>query len=131
MMRLRIFLPTRVLVDEAVNRVSAEGLGGCFGILPAHQDWVAGLVPGILSYVRTGEDKEAFVAVDEGTLVKIGGEVNVSTRHAVLGGDLGELERTIREEFSFYSQRERMARDAAAKIEAGFIRRFLEVRQHG
>ena len=42
-MHLKVLLPTRVLVDEAVSKVVAEAENGSFGLLPRHVDFVAAL----------------------------------------------------------------------------------------
>jgi len=129
-MNLKVLLPTEVLVQEDVAKVTAEAHNGSFCLLPKHVDFVAALVPGILSFETAG-GREAFVAVDEGILVKCGQEVMVSTRNAVGGPDLGQLRRTVEERFKVLDDREKTARSAMVKIEAGFVRRFLEIQGHG
>lgn len=129
-MRLKVLTPTEVLVDEDVGKVTAEAENGSFCLLPKHVDFVAALVPGLLSY-ETPDAQEVFVAVDEGTLVKQGGTVRVSVRRGVRGGELGRLHRAVQERFRRQDEREREVRSVMAKIEAGFVRRFLEVQRHG
>jgi len=129
-MNLKVLLPTGVLIEEEVTKVIAEAHNGSFCLLPKHVDFVAALVPGILSFETAG-GREAFVAVDEGILVKCGEEVMVSTRNAVWGQDLGQLRRTVEERFKVLDDREKTARSAMVKIEAGFVRRFLEIQRHG
>jgi F-type H+-transporting ATPase subunit epsilon len=130
MMRLKVLLPTEILVDEAVKKIIAEAENGSFCLLPRHLDFVAALDPGLLSF-ETPEGEEVFLAVDEGALVKCGEEVLVSTRHGVRGPDLGQLRQTVEERFRVLDDREKMARSAVAKIEASFVRRFLEIQKHG
>jgi F-type H+-transporting ATPase subunit epsilon len=48
--RLRIFLPEKVLLDRPVRKVVAEGESGSFALLPRHVDYVEPLVPGILAF---------------------------------------------------------------------------------
>jgi F-type H+-transporting ATPase subunit epsilon len=129
-MNLKVLLPAEVLVKEDVAKVTAEAHNGSFCLLPKHVDFVAALVPGILSFETAG-GREAFVAVDEGILVKCGEEVMVSTRNAMRGPDLGQLRRTVEERFKVLDDREKTARSAMVKIEAGFVRRFLEIQGHG
>lgn len=124
-MNLKILLPTEILLDQTVEKVSAEAENGSFVLLPNHIDFVAPLVPGILSFTAGGGG-ETFVAVDEGTLVKCGDEVLVSVRQGVRGTDLDSLEDTVEGEFRQLGDRERQARSAVAKLEAGFIRGFVE-----
>ncbi len=52
-MRLRVLLPTEVLLDVEVTKVIAEAENGFFCLLPRHVDFVAALVPGILYYTTS------------------------------------------------------------------------------
>lgn len=128
-MRLRVFLPMQILIDQEVTKVVAEAENGSFGILPRHVDFVAALAPGILSFESGG--KEEFMAIDEGVLVKCATEVMVSTRKAVRSRNLGELKRTVEEEFGTLNERERKTRSILAKLEADFTKRFLKMREQG
>jgi F-type H+-transporting ATPase subunit epsilon len=116
----------KILVDQEVTKVVAEAENGSFGILPKHIDFVAALAPGIFSF-ESGEGEE-FMAIDEGILVKCGPNVSVSTRNAVRRKNLGELKRTVEEEFGVLNERERKTRSILAKLEADFTRRFLKMR---
>ncbi len=129
-MKLRVLLPIEVLIEEDATKVIAEAHNGFFCLLPRHVDFIAALVPGILSFETTG-GREEFLAVDEGILIKCGQEVTVSTRNAMRGPDLGQLKRTVVERFKALDEREKTARSAMARIEAGFVRRFLEIQGHG
>ena len=129
-MNLKVLIPTEVLVDEEAAKVTAEAQNGSFCLRPRHIDFVAALVPGLLSF-ENSEGREIFLAVDEGVLVKYGQDILVSTRNAVRGGALGELRRIVEERFMVLDEKEKTARTAMAKIEAGFVRRFLEVQRHG
>jgi len=125
-MNLKILLPFGVFLDEDVVKVIAEGGDGYFCLLPRHIDFVSALVPGILSYY-TESGEEVFLAVDEGILVKYGQEVLVSSRNAVRGPNLEALRQTVEEEFKALDEQRKEVRSVVAKIEANFIRRFLEV----
>jgi F-type H+-transporting ATPase subunit epsilon len=125
-MRLRILLPTTVLADTPAQKITADGLHGNFTLLPRHVDFLAALVPGLLAY-EPEDGQEAFAAVDGGLLVKYGPDVLISTRRAVVGGDLATLRQTIEKEFMAVDERERVTRGVMARLEAGFIRRFLEL----
>jgi F-type H+-transporting ATPase subunit epsilon len=128
-MRLKVFLPMKILVDQEVTKVVAEAENGSFGILPKHIDFVAALAPGIFSFEST--EGEEFMAIDEGILVKCASNVMVSTRNAVRSKNLGELRRTVEEEFGVLNERERKTRSILAKLEADFTRRFLKMRDQG
>lgn len=125
-MRLAVLIPSRVVLRDDVSAVVAEGEEGSFGILPRHVDYVTSLVPGILTYEREEDGSERIVALDRGTLVKVGAEVLVSVRDAVEGDDLETLRQTVERRFRTLDQKERDARSALATLEARFIRRFLE-----
>lgn len=125
-MRLKLLIPTRVVVDEDVLSVVADGEHGSFCLLPRHVDFLAALTAGLLEF-EDAAGKEQFVAVDEGILIKRGDEVLVSTRQAVRGADLERLRSTVRDEFAILDDRERAAKAATAKLEAGFLRGYLEL----
>ncbi len=128
-MNLRILIPTKILIDQEVTKVVAEAEDGSFGILPKHIDFVASLIPGILSF--EGKDGEVFLAVDEGILVKCAGDVMVSTRKAVIGTSLGELKETVEHEFRSLDDQERKTRSILASLEADFTRRFMKMQEQG
>lgn len=123
---LRIVLPTRILVETQVVKVTADGTHGTFTILPRHADFLAALVPGLLSF-EYADGRERFVAVNGGLLVKHGAEVLVPTRRAVAGDDLERLRFIVEQEFLAEDERERHTRSAVARLEANFIRRFMEM----
>lgn len=125
-MKLRVLLPTGMLVDQEVTKVTAEAENGSFCLLPRHIDFVAALAPGLLSFeVETGE--EEFLAVDEGILVKCGAEVMVSTRNAVRGVPLGQLRQAVRERFLTLDSRELQAREVLARLEADLVVKFVRM----
>jgi F-type H+-transporting ATPase subunit epsilon len=129
-MHLKLLLPNEVLMDQPVTQVTAEGENGCFCLLPQHIDFVAGLVPGILSFgLDTGE--EVFLAVDEGVLVKQGAVVWVSVRNAVRGESLERLQQQVQEQFRQLDEREQQARAVLAHLESSFVREFIELGGNG
>ena len=125
-MRLKIVLPTEILLDTEVAKVIAEAENGAFCLLPRHVDFIAALAPGLLMYASLS-GREEYLAVDAGVLVKCGEEVLVSTRHAVRGGDLGQLKQIIDAEFLRIDEREAMARAILSKLEADTVRRFVKL----
>ncbi len=126
-MRLKILLPTEVLLDRDVTQVSAEAANGQFALLPRHVDFVAPLVPSVLAFAPES-GTTVYVGIDEGVLVKVGDEVLVSVRQATHSGTLDEVAQRVDEEFRVMDEHERKARSAAARLEAGLVRRFLDVR---
>ena len=129
-MKLKILLPFRVFAEKVeVLRIVAETNKGSLGLLPQRLDFVAALVPGILTY-ETEDDGEVYVAVDEGVLVKKGRDVLVSVRNAVSGEDLALLRQAVDRDFHNLAEQEQNVRSVLAKMESVFIRRFMGV-QHG
>ncbi|HQZ40488.1 MAG TPA: F0F1 ATP synthase subunit epsilon [Vicinamibacterales bacterium] len=128
-MRLTVLLPTQVLIDVEVSTVVAEAQNGFFGLLPQHIDFVAALVPGILSFTDR-DGRRQHVAVDEGLLVKCGPEVRVSVLNAVLGTGLDDLRETVASRFRQLDDEQRSARTALSRLEAGALRRFLDLEEH-
>ena len=124
LLKLKIFHPSEIFLDEEVSKVVAEGPAGSFGIRPRHLDMTSALVPGILSY-WTVQGNEIFLAVNGGILVKQGEDVFVATRMA-LAGELGALNRTVETFLSDVDEKERQSRSAVARLEADFVRRFVE-----
>ncbi|NLT36107.1 MAG: F0F1 ATP synthase subunit epsilon [Gaiellales bacterium] len=125
-MRLRVLLPTQVLLDREVSKLTAEAEEGAFGMLPRHIDFVTMLEPGILTYTLV-EGPEEFMAIDEGVLVKCGTDVSISTRRAVRSPQLDALREAVREEFRIQDDREKATKSALAKLQADFVRRFLDM----
>jgi len=128
-MNLKVLLPFQVFADRSgVTRIVAETREGSFGLLPHRLDCVAALAPGILTYA-TDADGEAYLAVDEGVLVKTGPTVLVSVRRAIGGADLGQLRAAIEQEFLTLDAQEQGLRSVMARLETGVLRRFMSL-QH-
>ena len=130
LMNLKILLPYQIFAQkDSVTRMVVETRSGSFGLLPHRLDCAAALSPGILVY-HTTEEGEAYIAVDEGVLVKTGTNVVISVRNAIGGRDLGKLRIAVENEFLNLDEREMSVRSALAKLEVGFLRQFFEF-HHG
>jgi F-type H+-transporting ATPase subunit epsilon len=129
LLQLEVLLPFQVFTQKAgVTRIVADTREGSFGLLPHRLDCVAALPPAILTY-ETDVEGEAYIAVDEGILVKTGLRVLVSVRHAIGGTDLAQLRALVEREFRNLDENERSMRSVIAKLEIGFLRRFAGLRQ--
>jgi F-type H+-transporting ATPase subunit epsilon len=125
-MNLKILLPFQIFVERTgVSRIVAETREGSLGLLPHRLDCVAALAPGILIY-ETQSEGEAFVAVDEGVLVKAGPDVFVSVRRAMGGTDLDQLREAVEREFLTLNAQEQSMRSVLAKMEGDLIRRMAK-----
>jgi F-type H+-transporting ATPase subunit epsilon len=129
-MNLKILLPSEVLLQKEVDKVIAEAENGSFCLLPHHVDFTASLVPSLFTFT-TVDGQEEILAMDRGVLVKQGADVLVSARSAVRGLDLGRLKEMVEQTFQALDEREKVARTAAAKLEADIVRRFMELRDRG
>ena len=127
-MRLKVWVPSEVFLDEEAIKVKAEAENGWFCILPRHIDFVAALVPGILCYQQPGKAPE-YLAVDRGILVKCGPDLTVSTRNAVRGAP-GELKDAVKKQFRAQREKEQASRLFEAKLESDLVRRLLEMEKY-
>ena len=60
--RLRVVTPSRMVLDEEVDEVTAPGELGEFGVLPNHIAFLSTLVPGELSYKQGSSKKTLAVS---------------------------------------------------------------------
>lgn len=130
-MNLKISIPSAVILEKTgVTRIVAESPNGFFGLLPARLDCTACLVPGVLFY-ETEQEGERFIAVDEGLLVKVGPDVHVSVRNAVIANELGTIHQIIQDQILARSEQEKRIRSMLAKLESDFVRHLMEFVHHG
>lgn len=127
MIELRVLTPSREVLRAPVRRLSAEGGAGAFTLLPGHVDVLVALVPGILSYSNGAGEAEAYVAVDEGLLVKRGPAVTVTARRAVPSADLESMRQTVAEEFLRLDERELQARRVLDRLESSFLLGLIDL----
>lgn len=125
-MQLKLTTPEEIVLDTQVSKVIAVGSHGSFCLLPNHVDFLAALVPGLLSW-HDAAGNEAFAAVGTGVLVKRDRTVLISAEQASHGATLEELQRIVREEFAHLDDRRRSAHAAIARMEASFLRRKMEL----
>jgi F-type H+-transporting ATPase subunit epsilon len=128
-MRLTVWLPTEILMQEEVSRIKAEAPNGWFGLLPRHIDFVTALVPSVLTFARTSGTEE-YLAIDHGILVKCGPEVSVSTRAAVRSANLAQLRKDVEARFEAEEEREKKTLSSEMKLEADLVRGLLELEKN-
>lgn len=127
-MILKVLVPTEVVLERPIASLTADGQNGSFCLRPRHIDFVAALVPGLLYFVESQQETEGFVAIDQGILLKYGDQVTVSVRHAVFGPQLEELLNIVDERFGAIDDQQRQVRSAMSRLEADFMRRFMELK---
>lgn len=128
-MNLTILIPEKTYWQGRVKKVIGEAVNGYFCLLPAHIDFITIMVPGIF-YTVTEDNREVYLAIGEGILLKTGSQVTLSTKNAIRGENLGNLKKQVEDEFKKINDQEREARNALQKLEADFVRRFLDLEAH-
>lgn len=128
MMRLKLSIPTSIILDQSVTKVIAEGTHGSFCILPRHTDFLSSLVPGIL-ILNPDQDDPIYFASDHGLLVKRGGDVLISVRRALQGEDLESLKEAVHNQFLQLDENDRACQTAVASLEANLLRKFFEMQK--
>lgn len=113
-------------MQDDVVRMVIETWEGAYGFWPNRLDCTAVLAPGILTYL-TPQEGEVFIAIDEGVVVKTGGEVVVSVRNAFRGRELGKLREAVEQQFLNLEERERNVQSVFSRLESGFIRNFQQL----
>jgi len=128
LLRFRVTVPTRLVLDRAVTYVQAEDSSGRFGILPGHESYLTSLVPSILIYRYRdgGREHEAYVAVRHGVLRVTAGEVQVAVREAHASDDLAGLQEEIRNARQNHGRRIYRASRSLYQMQVAAWRRLME-----
>jgi F-type H+-transporting ATPase subunit epsilon len=127
-MRLRVAVPSRMVVDEDVRAIRARDATGEFGVRPGHEPFHACLAVGILSY-RPAAGGEKFVAVRRGVLRVRDDRVDVATRDAVLSNRLETLEQQVIEDFVRRDAAEYGSDKALRKMHLAALRQLMGYEQ--
>jgi F-type H+-transporting ATPase subunit epsilon len=124
-MRLVVTTPAAILVSaDNVRYIRAEDSTGAFGIQPGHADFLTALAISVLIW-RDAAGVEHYAAVRGGVLrVRGGSVVEIATREAVLGEDLGNLREVVLAEMSRNAEMERAARLGALGLQQAAIQQI-------
>jgi F-type H+-transporting ATPase subunit epsilon len=124
-MKLVVTTPAAILVSaDNVRYVRGEDSTGAFGIQPGHADFLTALTISVLIW-RDAAGAEHYAAVRGGVLrVRSGSAVEVATREAVLGEDLGQLRDVVLAEMSRNAETERAARLGALGLQQAVIQQI-------
>lgn len=125
-MRMRIVTPLSVVVDEEViAAVRAEDESGSFGVLPGHADFLTALEISVVSW-RNDAGSWHHCAVRGGMLsVSAGRSVLVTSREAIRGDDLDELDQTVLARFHADAETERVEQVESTRLHLAAIRQIM------
>lgn len=131
-MKLVITTPIEIPVNaNAVRYVRAEDSTGAFGILPGHADFLTALAICVLIW-RDEAGAEHYAAVRGGVLrVRDGHSVEVATREAIVGHDLGELREVVLARMIKNAETEKAARVGALGLQQAAIGRIYRYLRPG
>lgn len=125
-MRLTVFTPTEVVLEQEVTHVTVEDPTGSLGFRPGHAPLVTPLARGIL-VARDTEGAERYVALDGGVAMVDRDEVEVVSRRAVESEDLEHLERNVLAQFRARAEEEKTNFVAFEKMRISFMRQLLRL----
>ena len=120
-----MIIPSKSILNQEADKITAPGSEGFFQILPRHIDFVSSLVPGILSIFH-GESI-LYYAIDRGFLVKKESKVYIVCLKAIAGLDLETLSQTVEDNYRQLGEKEKKINTVLRKLEADTLRRFLEM----
>ncbi len=127
-MQFKVFSPLGILLNEKIKKLDFEAIDGFFTLLPKHIDFVDALTTSIVSYTNE-EEKTAYIACDEGILVKKGQEVVLTTKLAILGSDLSKLTQTIETDFKQMREARKEANKTMAQLEINLTKGLLNAQR--
>lgn len=128
-MTLRIFSPIGIVLDTPVDQVDFEAIDGFFTLLPRHTDMVSALKAGILTYHK-GENR-SYIACNRGVLVKKNDVISISTKLAISGSNLKELEQKIAVDFKALEEERKEVNTTMARLEIGLAKGIMSLKGQG
>lgn len=93
---LKIYSPTEMFFDENIKKLTFQGKEGVLTILPNHIDYVSSFSTNVVNVVDKN-DKEIFIALSNGVLVKYADKLRLTAYKVIIGNDLKELRDKIKE----------------------------------
>jgi len=128
---LRVVTPLAVVVDTRdVVYVRAEDESGAFGILAGHAGLLTSLSTSVVTW-RERADGERYVAVRGGVLEVRADQVLISTREAVTGSDLQQLQSEVVARFQRDLAAEQAARADARRLYLAALRQIVRYLRPG
>lgn len=125
--RLKVVTPSRLVLDEDVDEVTAPGALGEFGVLPNHIAFLTLLVPGEMSY-KQGPVKR-YLAVSGGYAEVLDNTVTVLATSAEYADEI-DVEGARRNEERAENQMHQLNPDDKEFIAAAAALRWAKVQMH-
>lgn len=131
-MKLVITTPTAIVVNaDNISYVRAEDSTGAFGIQPGHADFLTALTISVLAW-RDEAGLERFAAVRGGAFrVRDGKSVEVATREAIVGDDIGNLREVVLAQMTRSAETEQGARLGALGLQHAAIQQIYRYLRPG
>lgn len=125
-MKLTITTPLSVIIDAVeVASLIAEDSTGEFGILPRHAPFLTSLSICVVSWRETS-GRQRYCAVRGGVLaVTEDRDIEVATREAVVGDDLGRLQSDVLAHFKDEVEEERTEHAEGTRLQLAAIRQIM------
>lgn len=99
-LNLLVYSPFELSLEIRIVKVAVfKAKEGGFVMLPNHIDYVSSFDSTIISCVDT-DNKEVFIAVNEGIITKCGEEVKVSTYSSIIGDSMEDIKIKIKEKMN-------------------------------
>ena len=124
-LHLEVVTPERRVLSEAVDAVTAPGLGGELGILPGHTALISQLQTGVLSYTVAGKTLQlhvsgGFVEVKDDTVSVL---AEIAERPEEIDAARARLAREhVEKQMTAWSGTEEDFEQARAKLERSVVR---------
>lgn len=123
-MRLRIITPLSIVLNEDIDSLRAEDASGSFGILGGHAPFLTALAVSIVSWRKA--DTEHFCALRGGVMtVGDNSDIDIATREAVIGNDLGTLDSEVLTRFRTDADKEQSEHVEALRLQFNAIRHMV------
>jgi F-type H+-transporting ATPase subunit epsilon len=124
--KLTIVTPLSVAVEEdGVLSITAEDETGSFGVLPGHADFVTALTISVVSWKRRGNFWRHCAICGGSLSVERGSDVVVTSREAVPGDDLDNLEKMVLARFLSEADAEKSEHVDSTRMQLAAIRQLV------
>lgn len=125
---LKVYTPAKLFLSETINSITIQGREGNFTILPRHVDYITSFGDSIIIY-KTLDNTLAYLAVNQGVLVKIGRELELSVFSAEQANSLEELKikiKDLNEKISSFLNQDKNLNNSLKLMEVLMLEKILK-----